>query len=162
MASVTPIDGLLGLPCTWRSTSTGLPQTGFVVAVRCDEKVQTWSDKYNLPDNLPWRPLSLVTILLPDMPQPSAISTTQRALPNIAVPFISETPDSPFRLFVKNIRKGMTEHMLCADFDADKVIKKSPTTAIMDFSTKEAAEKALAWNGSSYKGLRISVRWSTE
>ena len=62
MASIS-LGALLGRQRTWDSTTSGLPQVGYVVAVRCDEKLQTWASRSNIPDNLPWRPSRLVRIL---------------------------------------------------------------------------------------------------
>ena len=53
---------LLGRRCTYQSTQTGLAVQGYVVAVRNDEKVQVWTDKYQVPDNLKWRPAHLITL----------------------------------------------------------------------------------------------------
>ena len=36
---------------------------GFIVAVRTDDRVQVWSDKHAIPENVPWRPVSLITLL---------------------------------------------------------------------------------------------------
>ena len=35
----------------------------FIVAVRTDDRVQMWCDKDAIPENVPWRPVSLITLL---------------------------------------------------------------------------------------------------
>ena len=87
---------LLGQACSWISTSTGLPQVGYIVAIRLDERVQTWCDKYSIPDGLPWRPLALVTVGNTGPTVANADSNTSQT----------------YKIFGKNLRKGITENML--------------------------------------------------
>ena len=54
---------MLGKKCSWRSTTTGHLQHGYVVSMRLDEKLQVYPDKVNVPwHDLPWRPRSLVEV----------------------------------------------------------------------------------------------------
>ena len=131
--------------CRWFWNSTGLPQIGFIVGVLLDEKVQTWSDKYSIPDGLPWRPLALVTV---------EGMQVGRLLP--VAPVASNT----WNMFVKNLCKGLCESMLKADFGADSVVLHTATTATLQYSNKESAERGLAWDNTVYKGLHVHVSWA--
>ena len=60
---------LLGKRCSWESRSTGNIDTGYIIAVRIDDYVQTSLTVNNLDDRQPWRPIERIN-LFPDAQMP--------------------------------------------------------------------------------------------
>ena len=134
----------------------------FIVAVRTDDRVQVWSDRHAIPENVPWRPVSLITLLGdPNVfPEPAAAPapTTATGSTQLALPVPSDTT---WKVYVKNLRKGADAGRIGADFDGDTVEMVGPTSCTVTVGTASAYEKALGWHRTYYRGMLISVVKST-
>ena len=135
---------------------------GYVAAVRCDDRVQVYPDRFNFPkEDLLWRPRSLVALTDTEHNFSSNPPTDglKHSLATPSTPYKIE-PQSEYKVFVKNLKKGLQEEQIRFDFDADKVLMPSRTSAVLIFASLAAAETALSWNRTTYKGLILSVDWS--
>ena len=148
---------MLGKKCSWRSTTTGALLHGFVVAMRLDEKLQVYPDRFNVPwDELPWRPRSLV-----EVESEAAVDTSRASGQHSGkrgAPCTDLVPCAGMIIvYVKNVRKGTEPEVLKEDFQADDIRMQTASTAALIYKDQTAADAALAWSGTMYKGLWIKV-----
>ena len=61
-----------------------------------------------------------------------------------------------------NFACNLPEATLQHDFAVDRVVTKSGTAAVMYYTARRDAEKALQWHRTAYKGRVISVMWSKQ
>ena len=149
--------GLLGRLCTYRSTTTNLSVQAYVVSVRTDDRLQVHTNLYQVPDDLPWRPRSAVTVL----PEVDEAPVTPVSPPvRVTVPLALEDarpPSYPLRVFVKYLRKKLDPQRIQSDFNGTAINMISPSSCTIDFDDLEAYQTALAWHHTYYKDVLITV-----
>ena len=171
----------LGKPCSWISTSDGEKKKGFVMAVRCDGKVQTSESLFENPGDSIWWHYSLITLVTPTLPEVTltnqatkhSLASNQHSIPPSQVALVPKVPMTPplafkdstskpaWTVYIKCLPKGVSADDIRADFNADGIEMEGGLTATLLSATKKMAEEAITWDPAMYHGRRIELKWST-
>ena len=95
-------------------------------------------------------------------PRRADVSASSTEAPISGTPRAAVAVMPPISLFVIGLRKGLDTEMIKSDFETDDVQMKSNGVSVMTFSTTEAAQKALTWDNTRYKGAMLRILWAKE